>query len=253
MAQELTLALDPDLTLVQQKIQSLKMVNSDPVLCHTALGAIASLQYDIAQIHAHFKMALQATNRSDWIAQLYATALNNISLPFEASDVLLEYQTRYPNEISLLRDAIESCVNTGRAFRGEALLRHWHKLTDMPNSYEITIKQWALIYRRQSLLETEVQALLETALSLVHQSLIKQRKNFVIAADYANYDGAPYLSYTIYLDETVDELLELEERHNQLLSCGTFKESLLDNIIITFEHLVVEEKASVTQESLANG
>jgi hypothetical protein len=251
MVQELTLALEPDLTLARQKIQNLKMVNSDPVLCHTALGAFASLQYDIAQIHAQFKMALQVANSSCWIAQLYATALNNLSLSFEASDLLLEYQTRYPNELSLLRDTIESCVNTGRAFRGEALLAHWHKLTDKLNPYETTIKQWASIYRRQSLREFEVQSLLETALSLVHQSLIRQRKNFLISADYANYDGAPYLSYTIYIDEPVDDLLELEEQHNHLLSDGNFNENLLDHIIITFEHLVVEEKVTVTPMPLS--
>jgi hypothetical protein len=242
MTQELTLALEPDLTLAQQKIQNLKMVNFDSVLCHTALGTIASLQYDIAQIHAQFKMALQAANSSGWIAQLYATALNNISLPFEASDLLLEYQTHYPNELSLLRDTIKSCVNTGRAFRGEALLAQWHKLTDIQNPYETKIKQWAFIYRHQSLPESEVQLLLETALSLIHQSLIKQRHHFLIAADYANYDGAPYLSYTIYLELPVDDLLELEEQHNHLLSYGNFNERLLDNIIITFEHLAVEEK-----------
>ncbi len=254
MAQEITRPRDLNFTSAQQQIQSLKMVNSDPVLCYTALGAMVSKQYDIAQTHAQFKMALQADLSSCRIAQLYATALNNISLPFEASDLLLKYHTRYPNELSLLTDTIESCVNTGRAFRGEALLAHWHKLTtDMQNPYETTIKQWALIYRRQSLMESEVQPLLESALSLVHQSLIRQRKNFLISADYANYDGAPYLSYTIYIDETVDDLLELEEQHNHLLSSGNFKERLLDNIIITFEHLVVEEKATVTQESLVHG
>lgn len=253
MTQAITLAFDPDLRLAQQKIQNLKMVNYDPVLCHTALGAIASLQYDIAQTHAQFKKALQATNSSCWIAQLYATALNNISLPFEASDLLLEYQTRYPNELSLLKDTIASCVNTGRAFRGDALLAHWHKLTEMQNPDETTIKQWALIYRRQSLKESEVQPLLESALSLVHQSLMKQRQNFLISADYANYDGAPYLSYTIYLELPVDDLLELEKQHNHLLSSGNFKESLLDNIIITFEHLVASEKATVMQESMVYG
>jgi len=249
MAQELTLALDPGFTLAQQKIQNLKMVNFDPVLCYTALGAMASLQYDIAQTHTQFKRALEATNSSSWIAQLYATALNNISLPFEASDLLLDYQARYPNELSLLRDTIASCVNTGRAFRGEALLTHWHKLTEMQNPYETTIKQWALLYRRQSLKESEVQALLETALSLVHESLMRQRQNVLISADYANYDGAPYLSYTIYLELPVDDLLALEKQHNHLLSSENFKESLLDNIIITFEHLIVSEKANVTQES----
>ena len=86
MAQEITLTRDLDLTSAQQQIQSLKMVNSDPVLCYTALGAMASLQYDIAQTHAQFKLALSADNSSCRIAQLYATALNNISLPFEASD-----------------------------------------------------------------------------------------------------------------------------------------------------------------------
>jgi hypothetical protein len=252
MVQEISL-LAPDLTSAQQKIQNLQMVNSDPVLCYTALGAMAAMQYDIAQTHAQFKMALQAANSSCWIAQIYAMALNNLSLPFEASDLLLEYHTRYPNELSLLRETIESCVNTGRAFRGETLLAHWHKLTVLQNPCETTIKQWALIYRRQSLMESEVQPLLETALSLVHQSLIKQRKNFLISADYANYDGAPYLSYTIYIDDTVDGLLELEEQHNHLLSYGNFKEGLLDNIIITFEHLVVEEKATVTPESLVHG
>jgi hypothetical protein len=177
----------------------------------------------------------------------FSCTRNNICLPYEASDLLMEYQSYYPNEFSLLRDSIESCVNTGRAFRGEALLAHWHKLTDMPNPYETTIQQWADFYRRHEFTESEVQPLLETALSLVRQK--SKRKNFLISTGYANYDGAPYLYYTIHIDLPVDDLLELEEQHNDLLLAGNFKNSLLDNIIITFEHLTVDKKA-VVEESL---
>jgi len=173
-------------------------------------------------------------------------------LPYEASDLLMEYQSYYQNEFSLLRDSIESCVNTGRVFRGEALLAHWHKLTDKPNPYKTTIQQWADFYRRQDFTESEVQPLLETALSLVRQTLKSKRKNFLISTGYANYDGAPYLYYTLHIDLPVDDLLELEEQHNDLLLAGNFKKSLLDNIIITFEHLSVDKKA-VVEESLVYG
>jgi hypothetical protein len=229
------------------KTQTHKMVNFDPVLCYIVHGAVASLQDDIDKIHAQFKMALHTAGDEDlcWIVQLYATALNNICLPYEACDLLLEYQTLYPNEPSLLRSTIESCVHTGRVFQGEALLAHWHKLTDRANPYEMTIQQWANFYRHLGFVESEVQHLLETALSLVRQSLRKQRKSFSISTGYANYDGAPYLSYTLYINLPANDLLELEEQHNDLLLAGDFKESLLNNIIITFEHLVVAETAVI--------
>ena len=234
------------------KIDNNQMVNYDPILCYIAFGAMASLQSDIEQVHTQFKMALQTAGAEAWawIVQLYAIALNNICLPYEASDLLLEYQSYYPNELSLLRDSIKSCVNTGRAFRGEALLADWHKLTDMPNTYETTIQQWADFYRRYDFTESEVQPLLETALSLVRQSLKSKHKDFLISTGYANYDGAPYLYYTIQIDLPVDDLLELEEQHNDLLLAGNFKNSLLDNIIITFEHLT---KNAAVKESIVYG
>jgi hypothetical protein len=107
---------------VIKKFQTGKMVNSDPVLRDIALGTIAALQYDIAQTHARFQKALQAAGGLCWIVQLYATALNNICWPYEANDLLFKSYSRSPNELSLLTDTIESCVNTGRAFRGEQLL-----------------------------------------------------------------------------------------------------------------------------------
>ncbi|MEN8217182.1 MAG: hypothetical protein ABFS56_12610 [Pseudomonadota bacterium] len=240
-----------EFSVTQLKNKTRQLVNYDPMLCYIAFGAMASLQYDIDQVHAQFKMALHTAGADAWIVQLYAIALNNICLPYEASDLLMEYQSYYPNEFSLLRDSIESCVNTGRAFRGEALLAHWHKLTDMANPYETTIQQWADFYRRHDFTESQVQPILETALSLVRQSL-KSNGFFLISTGYANYDGAPYLYYTIHIDLPVDDLLELEEQHNDLLLTGNFKESLLDNIIITFEHLTVEKKAAV-EESLVYG
>jgi hypothetical protein len=223
--------------LLPRETQTRLMANADPILGYIARGAIASLQDDIEQIHTQFQMALQASGRLCWIVQLYATALKNICLLYEANNLLLEYHTRYPYELSLLRDTIESCVNTGKVLSGEKLIKQWHQLTDKPNPYETLIKQSANLYRRQSLTESEVQPLLETALSLVRQSLRNQHKNFGISVDYANYDGGPYLSYTIKMDLPVDELLELEEQHNQLLLDQTFKDHLLDDIIITFEHL----------------
>jgi hypothetical protein len=40
----------------------------------------------------------------------------------------------------------------------------------------------------------------------------------------------------------ITDLLELEEQHNDLLLAGHFKESLLDNIIITFEYYKILNK-----------
>jgi hypothetical protein len=183
-----------------------------------------------------------------------ALVLSKQYFKMEASDLFLEYQPLWPTDLAWLRDTITFCLVTGRVFRGEQLITQWHRLTDLHHPQETVIKRCAEFYRQQWFTEIEVQQLLATGLSAMRQFLKTPPQSSSLVIGYANYDGFPYLYYTIQTDLSVDEVVDLDELHNQLLVAGKFKHSLLDGIIITFEpYPTVADPVQEQREAVIDG
>ncbi|MDY6991779.1 MAG: hypothetical protein SVR94_04115 [Pseudomonadota bacterium] len=238
-----TLTDNPQLINEFRLAQLKKQVNhvAEPIPHHMARGTIASLEFDIDQVHSQFKTALEASEHSPHVLQSYVIALVNMYFFFEANKLLLQHYQRWPDDLGLLGDTIELCAVTGQVLQGEALLTRWHQLTQSIHPFETTIQHWAEFYRQHGLTETEIQPYLETALSLLRHSQRQHHQHNTIECDYIDFDTDPYLAYTIYIDLPETELHRLAQQHHELLTQGQFRAELLAGIVISFEPFPLED------------
>ncbi|MDY6993585.1 MAG: hypothetical protein SVR94_13420 [Pseudomonadota bacterium] len=166
-----------------------------------------------------------------------------MSFLFKASDLLLQQYQCWPDDLNFLGTTIRHCAITGKVFQAETILKqYWCQLTDESHPFEPLIHSWADFYRQYELTEAEVEPYLETASSLLRQVLSQRRQRYQLNLDYFDEDGEPFLSYTVYLDLPVDDLLALEDQHNDLLLAGHFSSELLHGMIITFEPYPLEKE-----------
>ena len=127
-------AVDDEFGLEQIAADACKLMPTDAASAHAALGRVAALRWDLAEVRRHYRSAISLGDPvlSRW---RYSMALFLVGETEESYKVVRDAWQRAPDNLNLLDEVIATAVHSGRFQEAQELCDHRCKLAqkgDLP-------------------------------------------------------------------------------------------------------------------------
>ena len=202
-----------DLLLARLKKDARASMSVDPVVAHIALGAIASLEWNDAELDEHFQAALSLEDCVE-ARQNYATSLSQVERVFDAWEQLRMASQMEPGDLHLLDRTIGSAYVAGDFAAARELCETYGKRSPGNRHRSQTqIERADFVLKSQAISPQQIHAHLVVAYGLLRERKVASRS---ITVETFVEPGNQLVMYHIRLsqsDEFIESLeLELADR-----------------------------------------
>jgi tetratricopeptide (TPR) repeat protein len=178
----------------------------DPILAAAALGFIASFEKNVVEMRRNFEFALGRRPNDFTFHFNFGNSLLRTDFYSEARDHFLNAVELAPSQPEVLNAAIEACLWTGWLSKAADLTDRYHRLSpDKPSPYT-RVAELLDVARRNKLSDHEIEALLDTAVSVLAASNASTK---AIQPKVLSDEESSWLSYHLVVAEPVETVVDL--------------------------------------------
>ena len=193
-----------------------RLLKVDAAGAHQALGAIASLRFDVEGVKQHHEAAIKLT--SDVAARLnYAVSLENVALYSEAAARFLEPVKVEPENLLFLSHAITSHLLAGKIAKAAELVAKYRRLTpDATADKEFDAAESVkTLFEKHEIPESELMQALEIAYDVVRQRRLRLDETSI---HVERQNGDESVVYRLYVLAGLKEALAADAELTQKIA-----------------------------------
>jgi len=179
-----------DFVLRKMEREARKLIVTDPIGAHSALGILTSLRGNAENVRYHYDIALQQSGGSVDVLHNYSVCLLQVGEVAEAVGFAREAFQRAPDNSVVLRQSILAAIESAHFGEARDLCDHWIKLfQDLPVPYESEARALAGAVERGVFREESVRETLRIAQDVQNSANVRRMVETIVWEDCTEPDS----------------------------------------------------------------